>query len=270
MRLKRSQREAPSALPARQPLTPDAAHCVDELLQTAIVRRTTVVLIVAPQFRVEHLLLGFQWRVQMFSTPCGDGEQPAPQALLHRAHMHCEFASPASSSPVREAQEVERGGLGLRPFRLIVGTAAKLHQASLLRMERQAVLRKPLRQNLEYSLRILFELEAQQPIIGIADRERLPSQAWLHLVLEPHIEHMMKVEVGQQRADDLPLTGPCLAREQSSFVHHPNVDPLANQPEDACIAYPPLDHLHELLPDNRVVGRDEPRSGSPLRSLAVV
>jgi hypothetical protein len=33
---------------------------MDELLQTAIVRRTAVVLVVAPQFRVEHLLLGFR------------------------------------------------------------------------------------------------------------------------------------------------------------------------------------------------------------------
>src|ERR1700724_894165 len=48
-------REAPSPRPACQPLTPDAAHRMDELLQTAIVRRTAVVLVVAPQFRVEHL-----------------------------------------------------------------------------------------------------------------------------------------------------------------------------------------------------------------------
>src|ERR1700694_174265 len=116
----------------------------------------------------------------MLSTPRGDGDEPAPQAFLHRAHLHREFACPASSSPVREAQEVESGGLHLRPFRLIVGTAAKFHQAGLLRMERQTVLRKPLRQNFEYPLRILFELEAQQTIVGIADLERLASQARLH------------------------------------------------------------------------------------------
>src|ERR1700674_2819519 len=137
-------RKAPSPRPACQPPTPDAAHRMDELLQTAIVRRTAVVLVVAPQFRVEHLLLGFQWRVQMLSTPRGDSDQPAPQAFLHRAHVHREFASPASGTPVRKAQEVESGGLGLRPFRLTVGTAAEFYQASLLRMKRQTVLRKPL------------------------------------------------------------------------------------------------------------------------------
>jgi hypothetical protein len=68
-------------------------------------------------------------------------------------------------------------------------------------MKRQTVLRKPLRQYFAYSLRILFELEAQQPIIGIADRERFPSQARLHLFLEPHVQHMVQVDVGQQRAD---------------------------------------------------------------------
>src|SRR4249920_2119024 len=171
--------------------------------------------------------------------------------------MHREFASPARSTPVRQTQEVERGGLGLRPFRLIVGTAAKLHQAGLLRMQRQTVLRKPLRQNFEYSLRILFVLEAQQPIIGIADLERFASQARLDLCLEPHIQHVVKIDVGQQWADNLPLTGPRLARQQSSVVHYPNVDPLAYQPEDAGVAYPALDHLHELRADNRIeVGAD--------------
>jgi len=97
-------------------------------------------------------------------------------------------------------------------------------------MKRQTVLRKPLRQNFEYSLRIFLVLEAQQTIIGIADLERLPSQAWFHLYLEPHIEHMMKVDIGQQWAADLPLTGPRLHREESSVVHHPDVDPLIDLP----------------------------------------
>ena len=66
--------EAPSTRPASQPLTPDTADRVDELLQTAIVRRTTVVLVVAPQFRVEHRLLVFQWRVEMLSTSRGNGD----------------------------------------------------------------------------------------------------------------------------------------------------------------------------------------------------
>jgi hypothetical protein len=65
-------REAPSTRPASQPLTPNASDRVDELLQTAIVRRATIVLVVAPQFRIEHLLLVFQWRVEMLSTPRGN------------------------------------------------------------------------------------------------------------------------------------------------------------------------------------------------------
>ena len=77
---------------------------MDELLQAAIVRTTAVVLVVTSQFRVEHLLLVCQWRMHMPSTPCGDGEQPAPQALLHRAHMHREFASPARGTPVRKVR----------------------------------------------------------------------------------------------------------------------------------------------------------------------
>jgi hypothetical protein len=42
--------------------------------------------------------------VQMLSTPRGDSDERAPQAFLHRAHMHREFASPARGTPVRKAQ----------------------------------------------------------------------------------------------------------------------------------------------------------------------
>ena len=56
-----------------------------------------------------------------------------------------ELPVPAGGSPVRQPQEVEGGGLGLQPFRLIMGTAPKFNQAGLLRMKHQPVLREPLR-----------------------------------------------------------------------------------------------------------------------------
>jgi len=79
-------REAHSARPASQPLTPDAADRVDELLRTAIVRRRPEALVVATQFRVEHLLPVFRWRVQMRSTPGGDSDDHAPQASPSCSH----------------------------------------------------------------------------------------------------------------------------------------------------------------------------------------
>jgi hypothetical protein len=80
----------------------------------------------------------------MSAAPVGDCREAPPQALLHRAHVHCEFPLPASGTPVRKAQEIESSGLRLQPFRLVMSMTPKFHQASLLWMKPQPVLRKPL------------------------------------------------------------------------------------------------------------------------------
>jgi hypothetical protein len=60
-----------------------------------------------------------------------------------------------------------------------------------------------------------------------------------------------------ERADYLALPRPGLAHQQPSVVDDSYVDPLPYQSEDACIAYPPLNHLHELFPHDGVeVGGD--------------
>ncbi len=97
----------------------------------------------APEFRVEHPLLVLHRGVAMIATPFGDCREAPPQALLHRAHVHCEFPIPASCTPVRKAQEIEGSGLRLQPFCLMMSVTPELHQASLLRMKPQPVLRKP-------------------------------------------------------------------------------------------------------------------------------
>ena len=80
-------------------------------------RRTAVVLVVAPQFRVEHLLLVFQWRVQMFSTPCGDSEEPAPRDLAAEGQIQAVLALAPDRLSRRYAYQVLLiEDLGLRCF----------------------------------------------------------------------------------------------------------------------------------------------------------
>jgi hypothetical protein len=52
-----------------------------ELFQAAKVRSTAVILVVATQFRIEHLLLVFQRRMKVFPAPHGDSKESSPQAL---------------------------------------------------------------------------------------------------------------------------------------------------------------------------------------------
>ena len=94
-------------------------------------------------------------------------------------------------------------------------------------------------------------------VIGITDFKRFAAEARLHVALEPLVEHEVKIHVGEQRADDLPLPGPRLAHQQPSVVNDSDVDPLPYQSEDACVVYPPLNHLHEMFSHDGIeVGGD--------------
>jgi hypothetical protein len=68
-------------------------------------------------------------------APLSDSLKAAPQALLHRTHMHCEFTLVAGSATVREPQEVESASRPLRPLRPGMGTPPEFHQTRLLRMQ---------------------------------------------------------------------------------------------------------------------------------------
>jgi len=106
-------------------------------------------------------------------------------------------------------------------------------------------------------LGILTVLEAQHSVVGVADYKHFAPEARLHVALDPFIEYKMKVHVGQERADNLPLSRPRLAHQQPSGVDNTYVDPLPYQSEDACITYPPLNHLHELFSHNGVEVRGD-------------
>src|SRR5215472_18791368 len=124
-------------------------------------------------------------------------------------------------------------------------------------MEGQSVPCEPLGKYLQDFLSVLPILEAEHGVIGVADFKRLAPEARLHLALEPFVEHKVKVHVGEQRADNLPLPGPRLAHQQPSVVNDSDVDPLPYQSEDACVAYPPLNHLHEMFSHDGVEGRHD-------------
>ena len=67
------------------------------------------------------------------------------------------------------------------------------------------------------------------------DEVRFASQARLHILLEPLIQHVVKIEVGQQGADYLPLTDSSLAPQEPSFIDDPDVDPLCPCGEMSCL-----------------------------------
>ena len=69
-------------------------------------------------------------------------------------------------------------------------------------MEAQAVLAESLRQHLQHPPGIALQLEDQHEVIGKADQKRGPVQMGLHHRLKPRVQHLVKIDVRQQRRDD--------------------------------------------------------------------
>src|SRR5262245_30653325 len=105
--------QRPSPRPPAEPFLPGLPDAPKELPQTAVVRGTAIVLVVAAEFRVEGGLLPVHGVMAMCSAPFGDPFQGPPQALLHRLDVDRELASPTTRALVGQAEEIE--GVGFRP-----------------------------------------------------------------------------------------------------------------------------------------------------------
>ena len=98
----------------------------------------------------------------MFLAPSRNRLQAASQSLAHRPNVDREFSPPTAVADMREAQKIESHRL---PFTLLLrldqDCPPKCDQPGLLRVKRQAVLREPLGQHRQNSLRILSILKAK-------------------------------------------------------------------------------------------------------------
>ena len=97
-----------------------------------------------------------------------------------------------------EAEKVERWLLTAR-LRPAEPLRAEVDEASLVRMERKPVPLKPLPQNFQHALRISVGLKGHHKVIGIAHQRRAAVQAGSHLILEPRIQHIVQIDVREQR-----------------------------------------------------------------------
>src|SRR5271157_783516 len=166
--------------------------------------------------------------------------------------MHGESSLPATGAEVLESKEIE--ALGLFPLLLRIPRcmAPEFNQPCLLRVQGQTVLLEPLRKDPHHLFRVLPVLETQDGIISKTNLVSFPFQSGLHHVLEPHIECVMQVDVGQERTDRLPLSRPCFAHEQFAVFDDSDLDPFLNQAEHAAVTYALLHHLDEAAPYNFV------------------
>src|SRR3989442_719701 len=133
-------------LPARapvQPRVPEPSNEPIEPLETAIVRRSPVVLVVAPEFGIERRGLMLDRVVPMVLAPLRHRPHTASKACAHGPDVNRKPPPPAARTHMRETEKVE--GRWLRR----VGTArthraAERQEPRLLGVKRQTIPRESL------------------------------------------------------------------------------------------------------------------------------
>ena len=149
-----------------QPLVPEPPDLPIELPQTVVVRRTPVVLVVAPEFGIERRGLILDRVVPVLLAPLRHRLHTALKTCANGPDVNREPPSSAARTHVREAEEVE----GRRPWRIGAARerrASERQQPRLLGVKRQPVLRETFDEHLKDSLGVLPILKTENEVIGV-------------------------------------------------------------------------------------------------------
>ena len=98
-------------------------------------------------------------------------------------------------------------------------------------------------------------LEADDDIIGIADDDHVARGLAPSPALRPEIEHVVQVDVGEQRRDHRSLPGSRLADPDGPVLQNTRLQPLADEADDAPIADPVLHEANQPGLTDRVEER---------------
>jgi hypothetical protein len=98
---------------------------------------------------------------------------------------------------VREAQEIERLRLPDTPLRAMLGRKTpKLDQASLVGVQFQVELRKPLTKIVEEPICITTVLEPDDEVIGEAGDDHVATSVPVSPLPDPPVEDVVQIHVG--------------------------------------------------------------------------
>src|SRR6266478_5757978 len=96
-------------------------------------------------------------------------------------------------------------------------------------MDRQTVLAEPLRQYTQHAASVRFTGKTHDKVVRITYQEGATLETRLHHFLEPHVQHIVQVNVGQERRDHSPLRRPGLGVSEFSSFKNARLQPLVDQ-----------------------------------------
>ena len=155
-----------------------------------------------------------------------------------------EVTLPCLPAAMREPQEVEglRFALSLAAS-VVPGEAPELDQPRLVGVQLQPELAQPLGDRTLKRSASSLELEPGNPIVGIPHRDHVAPGMAPPPLLDPQVERVVQVDVGQERRDAAALHRTQFTLRQPAFFQHARVQPFLDQPHDARVSHAVLDEL---------------------------
>src|SRR6266700_3611567 len=226
---------------------PGASHMEPKYRQRPQVRRHTVITVVTCDYRAQpstHLRHSIVQPLAQFRF---DFLQLCAFPLTHGAPQHGEHPIPARlATNVREAKKVECLRLPLlTPLSIRGCITAKLDHARFLGMQFQFELGEALRQFFMKPCGVRLVLKAHHEVISPADDNHVAFGFCLTPVLHPEVEHIVQIDVSQQRRGTTALWRSFITARPLSFFQHACVQPFTNEPHHALVCYPVLDELNQ-------------------------
>ena len=138
--------------------------------------------------------------------------------LAHRLPQHREPTLPGLPADMREAQKVEALRFPVAAVSpILVRVAAEFDEPCLVGMQPEAELRESFAEFREESLGLFTMLEPNDEVVGKAHDDHVPARLLLSPSLDPQVEYVVQVDVGQDRRN-----AAALDRADQTSIHTRN------------------------------------------------
>ena len=156
----------------------------------------------------EHL--PFPQYMSGFLCPVGELVQALPQLLTAGSALYLKVSFSGFPTIMRKSQKGELLGFLASLVRILPCKPPEFHASCLLLRQFQPKPFEPVLKTSLKTLRIVPVLKAGYKIISEAKIVRLPSTLPAYPPAEPQVQHIMQVDIRQQRRQDGTLWGPLL------------------------------------------------------------
>src|SRR5437667_185131 len=238
----------------RKRAMPEPPHFEPKNPQRVLVPRHTVIPDVSTHHRLQPLALfgngfvhatlkfGFhrvQLRLQPFAYRLPQHRKPSITPLLY--------------ADVRKAEKVECLGLPFStPLPVVDRKRTKFQQPRFLGMQFQVELLHSFRKLRPKLIGIRFALESNHDVISKSHDDHIAVRALLTPCLDPQIEYVMKIDVGQKRRSTSALGRPFLRPHSFPILQHAGPQPFLDEPHDAPVCDSVLNELHQPFVGNAI------------------